>query len=124
MRKEEIDIAKVAKVEEIDGFTILVGRNAAMNDILTVKIANPNDIWMHASGVPGSHVVIRVESEIPNKEVIKKAAKLAAKNSKGKGKVNVVYTEAKNVKKSKGLNVGQVIITSSRSKTVKVFADD
>lgn len=123
-RKEDIDINKVAIITEIDGYTVYVGRSAAMNDILTTRIAQPNDIWMHASGVPGSHVVIRVEDTPPKKETIKEAAKLAAKNSKGKGKIDVTYTEAKNVKKEKRLNVGQVIVTSSRAKTVRVFANN
>lgn len=123
MRNEEIDIKKVANITEIDGYTVYVGRSAAMNDILSTRIAKPNDIWMHASGVPGSHVVIRVEDTAPKKETIKEAAKLAAKHSKGKGKIDVTYTEAKNVKKEKRLKAGQVIITSSRAKTVRVFAN-
>ncbi len=123
-RKEDIDISKVASVTEIDGYTVYIGRSAAMNDILTTRIAQPNDIWMHASGIPGSHVVIRVVDTPPKKETIKEAAKLAAKHSKGKGKIDVTYTEAKNVKKEKRLSVGQVIITSSRAKTVRVFANN
>lgn len=122
-RAKEIDLNKVAKVLEIDGFTVYIGRSAAMNDILSTKIARPNDIWLHASGVPGSHVVIRVEDSVPKKETIKEVAKLCAKHSKGKGKIDVVYTEAKNVKKDSRHNVGQVSLTSSRTKTVKVFSN-
>ena len=123
-REDDIDINKVATITEIDGYTVYIGRSAAMNDILTTRIARPNDIWMHASGVPGSHVVIRVEDTPPKKDTIKEAAKLAAKHSKGKGKIDVTYTEAKNVKKEKHLSVGQVIITSSRAKTVRVFSNN
>lgn len=123
-RNKEIELSKVAKTLEIDGFTVYIGRSAAMNDILTTKIARPNDIWLHASGVPGSHVVIRVEDVLPKKETIKEVAKLCAKNSKGKGKIDVVYTEAKNVKKDSRHNVGQVTLTSSRTKTVKVFSNN
>lgn len=123
-KNENIDINKVAHITEIDGYTVYIGRSAAMNDILTTRIAQPNDIWMHAAGVPGSHVVIRVDDIPPKKDTIKEAAKLAAKHSKGKGKIDVTYTEAKNVKKEKRLNVGQVIITSNRARTVRVFANN
>lgn len=123
-RNREIDLSKVAKTLEVDGFTVYIGRSAAMNDILSTKIARPNDIWLHASGVPGSHVVIRVEDTVPKKDTIKEVAKLCAKHSKGKGKIDVVYTEAKNVKKDSRHNVGQVSLTSSRTKTVKVFSNN
>ncbi len=123
-RSKEIDLSKVVKILEIDGYTVYIGRSAAMNDILTTKIARPNDIWLHASGVPGSHVVIRVEDLVPKKDTIKEVAKLAAKHSKGKGKIDVVYTEAKHVKKDSRHNVGQVTITSSRAKTLRVFSNN
>ena len=92
-----------------------------MNDILTTEIAKPNDIWMHASGVPGSHVVIRVEEEYPTIEVIKKVAKLAAENSKGEGKVKVVYTEAKNVKKKDTHKIGQVQVDYTLSNFIEIY---
>lgn len=123
-RSKEIELSKVAKVLDVDGYTVYIGRSAAMNDILTTKIARPNDIWLHASGVPGSHVVIRVEDTVPHKETIKAVAKLCAQNSKGKGKIDVVYTEAKYVKKDSRHNVGQVSLTSSRAKTVRVFSNN
>lgn len=122
MRTEEIDLDKVAKTVEVNGFAVYIGKSAAMNDILTTRIAQPNDIWFHASGVPGSHVVIRVEGIIPSKETIKEVAKLAAQNSKGSGKIEVIYTEAKHVKKNRSHNVGQVTLTSNRCRTVKVFS--
>lgn len=120
---EEVKLSKVVKRQEIDGFTIYIGRNAEMNDILTTEIAEPNDIWMHASGVPGSHVVIKVEDEKPPKEVIKKAAKLAAKNSRGEGKIKVVYTESKNVKKTEKHKIGEVSVDYDKSKFIIVSSD-
>lgn len=117
---EEVKLSKVVKKETIDGFEVYVGRNAEMNDILTTEIAKPNDIWMHASGVPGSHVVIRVEEEYPSNEIIKKAAKLAAENSKGEGKIKVVYTEAKNVTKPSGMKTGQVMVDYDKSKFITI----
>lgn len=124
MDPRDIELEKVVKIIEVDGFTVYIGRSAAMNDILTTRIARPNDLWFHASGVPGAHVVIRIDNEQPSKETIKTVARMTAQNSKGKGKINVVYTEAKHVKKARGLNVGQVIITNSRAKTIKVFSNN
>jgi predicted ribosome quality control (RQC) complex YloA/Tae2 family protein len=70
---------------------------------------DPEDIWMHAKGVPGSHVVIKVKDKLPSEEVIKKAAEIAAKNCKSKeDKVRVLYCKKKFVKKEKGMNPGQV----------------
>ena len=117
---EEVKLSKVVKKVEVDGFTIYIGRNAEMNDVLTTEIAKPNDIWMHASGVPGSHVVIVVEDEKPSKGTIREVAKLAAQNSRGKGKVDVVYTEAKNVTKTSKHNIGQVSVNYDKSDFVKV----
>ena len=44
---------------DVDGFTVLVGKNDADNDRLTFEVAEPEDIWMHVSGYSGSHVVVR-----------------------------------------------------------------
>lgn len=119
---EEVKLSKVVKTVTIDGFTIYVGRNAEMNDILTTEIAKPNDLWFHtASGVPGSHVVIVVEDITPPKDVIKQAAKLAAENSKGEGKIKVVYTEVKNVTKNKNNKIGQVQVDYDKSNFIDVY---
>ena len=119
----EEKLNKVVKTTEVDGFTVYIGRNAEMNDILTTEIAEPNDIWMHTSGVPGSHVVIKVKDERPSKGTIKEVAKIAAKNSKAKGKVEVVYTDAKNVRKDSKHNTGQVSVDYSKSNFVKVYGN-
>ena len=118
---EEAKLSKVVKKTEVDGFTVYIGRNAEMNDILTTEIAKPNDIWMHASGVPGSHVVIVVEDDKkPSKGTIREVAKIAAQNSRGKGKVEVVYTDAKNVTKTSKHNIGQVSVDYGKSDFIKV----
>lgn len=118
---EEVKLSKVVKREEYEGYTILIGRNAAMNDILTTEIAEPDDIWLHVSGVPGSHVVIRNKGEEIPKGVISKAAELAAKNSRGEGKVKVVYTKAKNVTKKSGHNVGEVSVDYDKSNFITKY---
>jgi predicted ribosome quality control (RQC) complex YloA/Tae2 family protein len=106
---------------DIDGFLVFMGRDALSNDYLTFEVADNEDYWMHAKGVPGSHVVIRVDSKIPGLETIKKAAKLAAKNSKSSDdQVNVVYCKRKFVKKEPGMNVGQVKVDYTNSYEITV----
>lgn len=95
---------------EYEGFHIKVGRDAKSNDHLTFNIADDEDIWMHVKGVPGSHVVIKVGSKLPSREVIRYAAEQAKKGSKSKKEPSaiVVYCQRKFVKKERGMNDGQV----------------
>jgi predicted ribosome quality control (RQC) complex YloA/Tae2 family protein len=101
-----------------EGWTILVGKSAAGNDYITRKLARPDDLWLHAEGMPGSHVVIRNpdKRDIPQ-GVLRKAASLAAYHSKGRGssKVPVAYTRAANVKKPKGAALGLVTLTGRKT---------
>ena len=98
---------------EIDGWQILMGKNAKANDELTLKVANKNDLWLHAKDVPGSHVIVR---QIPGQNfpsiIIEKAAGMAAANSKRKTDTlcPVIYTPKKYVRKVKGTPPGQVIV--------------
>ena len=100
------------------GWEILVGKSAAGNDYITMKLARPDDLWLHAEGMAGSHVVIRNpgKRDIPE-GVLKKAASLAAYYSKGKNstKVPVAYTRAAYVHKPKGAAPGSVVLGSRRT---------
>ena len=40
-------------------FKIFVGRNKKQNDALSFKLAKSGDVWMHARGCPGAHVLVR-----------------------------------------------------------------
>ena len=94
-----------------DGFTILVGKNNKQNDYLTLRIADPEDIWMHTKNIPGSHVIIKCAGkEVPD-ETLYQAAMLAAFYSKGRmsSQVPVDYTMKKHVKKPSGSKPGMVI---------------
>lgn len=95
-------------------YHVFVGKNSKNNDQLTTRFAKQNDLWFHARGVSGSHVVLRVDNSkepIP-KSVIKKAASIAAYFSKAKtSKLSPVsYTLKKYVTKRKDLEPGQVIL--------------
>jgi len=101
-----------------DGYHIYVGKNNYQNDELTFKFANGGDWWFHAKGIPGSHVILKTDGnkEIPN-QAFEEAASLAAYYSKGKGqeKVEIDYTERKNVKKPSGGKPGFVVYYTNYS---------
>jgi predicted ribosome quality control (RQC) complex YloA/Tae2 family protein len=97
---------------------IFVGRNAQENDELTFGLAKSDDLWLHARGTPGSHVVVRLgKGGEPPVETLRDAATLALLYSdlKKSGKGEVVYTRRKWVKKAKGQAPGAVTITQEKS---------
>lgn len=101
-----------------DGLQIFVGRNARENDGLTFDLAKSDDLWLHARGTPGSHVVVRLEKgKDPPPETLKEAAMLALLYSdlKKSGKGEVIYTRRKWVKKAKGQAPGAVTVTQEQS---------
>ena len=104
------------------GFEVWAGKNSANNDLLTVRHSRPNDLWFHARGVGGSHVVLKVGSAagVPAKEAIRQAAAIAAYYSKHRNakRVPVAYTEKKYVRKPKGAAPGSVMV--EREKVIMV----
>ena len=118
---EKYKLSKVVKKDEKDGYQILIGRNSISNDILTTQIANDEDIFLHTYGIPGAHIIIKNPDnvEIPM-GVVRYAAELAGKNSKGAGKVKVVWTKAKNVSKNNKHNIGQVSVDYNKSKFINI----
>jgi len=101
-----------------DGLAIYVGKNARENDELTFGLAKSDDLWLHARGTPGSHVVVRLEkgADVPQ-ETLRDAATLALLYSdlKKSGKGDVIYTRRKWVKKAKGQAPGAVTVTQEKS---------
>lgn len=94
-----------------DGVKILVGKNNKQNDHLTLRIADPDDIWMHTKNIPGSHVIIKCAGKEVSEQTIYEGAMLAAYFSKSKmsSQVPVNYTKKKHVKKPSGSKPGMVI---------------
>ena len=100
-----------------DGFHIYVGKNNYQNEELTFKFASGNDWWFHAKGIPGSHVVVKANAdELPDR-VFEEAGKLAAyySQSRGQSKVEIDYTQKKNVKKPNGSKPGFVVYYTNYS---------
>ena len=100
---------------------IYVGKNSKQNDYITLKLANKDDYWFHIKDLPGSHVILRNDNI--NNEDIQIAAYLAAINSSVSeaGKIDIDYTQKKNVNKAKGAKPGMVYYTDF--KTIVVDTD-
>ncbi len=95
------------------GFRIWVGKNANANDELTLSYTFKEDLWLHAKDVSGSHVVIKYQSgKVFPKDVIERAAQLAAYYSKSKNEslAAVIVTPKKYVRKRKGDLPGAVVV--------------
>lgn len=121
------DPVELFNVYQVDGYTVLVGRNAKNNDVLTKQYAKKEDLWLHARDVSGSHVVIRQQAgkKIPNR-VIERAAELAAWFSKRRTDTlcPVIVTPKKYVRKTKGLADGAVILDREEVVMVKPTPPD
>ena len=113
-----------------EGYTILVGRNARENDQLSLRTAKGNDLFLHASGRPGAHVIIRT---LPGKTVprdtLLEAAQLALYYSLTRrssavfvegASAEVDYAPAKMLSKPKGAPPGLVLLRSHKSLRVRL----
>ncbi len=101
---------------------IRVGRRSEDNDELSCNPEHGDgpDWWMHASGCPGSHVVIRCHDAQLDKDVKMDAAALAARQSKCEGStIKVSLTRWRDVKKPPGAKPGLVQLTG-KVETVSV----
>lgn len=100
-----------------DGYHMYVGKNNLQNEEITFTLAEGNDWWFHAKGVPGSHVIVKSCGEEMPDCVFEEAGKLAAYYSKLRGgdKVEIDYIEKKHVKKPKGGKPGFVVYYTNYS---------
>ena len=110
-----------------DGFHMYVGKNNYQNDALTFGFATGNDWWFHAKHMPGSHVIVKVEpsQELPDR-TYEEAARLAAYYSKGRSqdKVEIDYTQKKNIKKPGGAKPGFVVYYTNFSMAISSDISD
>jgi predicted ribosome quality control (RQC) complex YloA/Tae2 family protein len=107
------------------GHTVLVGRSAEENDILSLKLARPRDFFFHVSGQPGSHVIVLIEESGPelDRATIRFAASLAAAYSSARAarQVSVHYASCADVSKRRGQPPGEVLLRDWKS--VRVAPD-
>jgi len=100
-----------------NGFEIYVGKNNKQNDDLTLRFAAADDLWLHTKEIPGSHVIVRTNGEMPPAQTIDEAANLAAYYSKARNSsmIPVDYTMRRHVKKPNGAKPGMVIYETNQT---------
>ena len=113
------------RFESTDGYPIYVGRNNRQNEELTFKMARKDDLWLHASKVHGSHVIIACAGVTPPDNTITQAAQLAAYYAETGGGQNVAVDMApvKQVKKIPNGKPGMVIYHSYKTIIANPYAD-
>ena len=113
------------RFESTDGYSIYVGRNNRQNDELTFKAARKDDLWLHASHVHGSHVIIACGGVTPPDDTITQAAQLAAYYAESGGGQNIPVdvVPVKLVKKTPDRKPGMVIYHSHRTVVVNPYKD-
>lgn len=113
---------------DAQGNSIYIGRSGPQNDLLTFEIAGPDDTWLHARGVGGSHVIIRWRApDDPESEAtIEAAAALAAWYSAAResGGVEVDIARRRHVRKLKGAGPGMVTYRNERTIRVRPTSED
>ncbi len=105
-----------------DGYDIYIGKNNIQNDYLSFEFATGRDLWFHAKQMPGSHVIVKLKASdtglgsVPDR-VFEEAASLAAYYSSGRQapKVEIDYTERKNLRKPPQAKPGYVIYHTNYS---------
>ncbi|NCB92759.1 MAG: fibronectin/fibrinogen-binding protein [Clostridia bacterium] len=100
-----------------DGFHIYVGKNNFQNEELSFKFATGNDWWFHSKGQPGSHVIVKTNGEELPDRTFEEAGRLAGYYSKGRQapKVEIDYTQKKNLRKPNGSKPGFVVYYTNYS---------
>jgi predicted ribosome quality control (RQC) complex YloA/Tae2 family protein len=100
----------------LDGWEALIGTSAEGNAAVTFDLARGEDLWLHARGVPGAHVILRGSGD-PSNEVLERAAELAALHSAARGSsaVEVDLTRRRYVKKVPGGPPGLVRYANERT---------
>ncbi len=108
-----------------DGYPIYVGRNNRQNDELTFKSARKDDLWLHASKVHGSHVIIACAGVTPPDDTVTQAAQLAAYYAETAGGQNIAVdvTPVKQVKKIPNGKPGMVIYHTYRTVIANPYPD-
>lgn len=122
--------AKAAKLPPMrftstDGYTIYVGRNNRQNEELTFKTARKDDLWLHASKVHGSHVIVACAGVTPPDNTVTQAAQLAAYYAESGGGQNIAVdvTPVKQVKKIPNGKPGMVIYHTYRTVIANPYPD-
>jgi predicted ribosome quality control (RQC) complex YloA/Tae2 family protein len=106
-----------------EGVRVLVGRGASDNDELTLHVAKPHDLWLHAKGQPGAHVVVQLKKgQQPTSDLLLDAAHLAAHFSDGRDEpvVDVTYVAKRYVRKPRGSPPGMVQVDREKVLALRI----
>jgi len=108
--RERRDAAAGLRLRDPHGFEVVIGRSARENDRVTFQVARSEDVWLHAQGYHGAHVLVRAEGREVPFDTIRFAAELAAGHSEaGQGdNVPVDYALRRDVWRRKGMPPGAV----------------
>lgn len=111
----------IARYTSSDGAEIIVGRTGQQNDAVTFEHARPDDVWLHARGVPGAHVVVRSGAGDVPERTLREAAQLAAHFSASRGAttVPVDWTRRRQVKRIREALPGLVSYAGERTLYVR-----
>ena len=120
MKKQKLSSKPLHYVSS-DGYHMYVGKNNLQNEELTFKFANGGDWWLHAKGLPGSHVIVKTEGDELPDATFEEAARLAAYFSKNRSseKVEIDYIQRKHVKKPNAGKPGFVIYHTNYSMMIE-----
>ncbi len=105
------------RFESPDGLSVWVGKNSRQNEEVTFRRASSEDLWLHARGVPGAHVIVQSDGRRIPEQTVKWAAALAAHYSPGRDNTQVAVdvVERRHVRRLKGGRPGQVVYRNERT---------
>ncbi len=116
-KQQKLQPSRPMEFVSSDGFSIFVGRNNRQNDILSLKTARKDDLWLHVQKFHGTHVIIACAGVQPPDETITEAAQLAAFYSQAREGQNVPVdvTPVRFLKKPNGAKPGMVVYDRYRT---------
>ena len=102
----------------VDGWYILVGRDANENDELLRHHVRGDDLWLHVRDFPGGYVFIKArKGKTVPLDILLDAANLAVYYSKARnaGKTDLYYTHVKYLRRAKNGPKGLVLPTQEKN---------
>ncbi len=108
------------------GARIFVGKGAAGNDALSFHVARPHDLWLHAKGRTGAHVIVPLDKgHTCDAALLVEAALLAAHFSEAREEtiVEIEHTPRRYLRKPRGAAPGFVVVEREKVLVLRVEPD-
>ena len=124
-KQQKLPPSKPMEFRSSDGYRIYVGRNNHQNDLLSLKTARKDDLWLHVQKFHGTHVIIACAGVTPPDQTVTEAAQLAAWFSQAREGQNVPVdvTPVRFLKKPNGAKPGMVVYDRYRTVIVTPEAE-